>query len=67
MRKGCVRVNFVVWAQKQDVFYKIYHRADHLLHEYLHNFVAACNTRAAAALGELDLAIPRCRTDQFSR
>ena len=29
--------------------------------------MAAHNTRASAALGELTLVIPRCRTDQFSR
>ena len=37
------------------------------MHEYLHHFVAACNTIAAAALGELALGISRCRTDQSSR
>ena len=46
--------------------YKIYHRADHSsLHEYLHHFDAACNTKASAALCELALMIPRCRTVQF--
>ena len=43
--------------------YNIYHRADHPLHEYLHNFVAVRNTTASDALCELALAIQRCRTD----
>ena len=34
---------------------------------YLNHSVAARNTRGSAALGELALVIPRCRTDQFSR
>ena len=34
---------------------------------YLNNFVAASNATASAALGQLALAIPRCRTEQFSR
>ena len=29
---------------------KIFHRADHPIHECLHHFVAAHNTRASAAL-----------------
>ena len=49
------------------LFYEIYHRMDNLMDEYLNNFVAARNTRASAALGELTLVIPRYRTDQFSR
>ena len=49
------------------LLYYIYHRADHPLHEYLHHFVAALNTRPSAALCELALVIPWCRTDQFSR
>ena len=49
------------------LLYKIYLRADHLLHEYLHHFVAARNTRASADLCDLAWVIPRCRTDQFSR
>ena len=48
------------------LLYKIYDRMNHRLREYLHHFVAARNTRAPTALGELSLAIPRCRTDQFS-
>ena len=43
--------------------YKIYHRVDRPMNEYLNNFVAACDTRASAALGKLALVIPRCRTD----
>ena len=39
---------------------------DHPLNEYLNQFVTASNTRALAALGELALMIPHCRTDQFS-
>ena len=35
--------------------------------EYLNDFVAARNTGASAALGELLLVIPICRTDQFSQ
>ena len=35
------------------LLYKIYPRAGHPLHEYLHQFVAARNTRASAALSEL--------------
>ena len=46
---------------------EIYHRADHRLHVYLHHFVAACNTRASAALCEVALVISRCRTNQFNR
>ena len=49
------------------LLYEIYHRAEHPLEECLHHFIAACNIRASAALGELALLIPRCRTDQFSR
>ena len=47
--------------------YKIYHRVDHLIHKYLHHLVAARNTRAPAALGDLALVIPHCRTAQFLR
>ena len=45
---------------------KIYHRADNVLYEYLHHFVAARNIRALVALGELLLVILCCRTVQFS-
>ena len=34
---------------------------------YLNHFVIVRNTRASAVLGELALASPRCRTNQFSR
>ena len=37
------------------------------MNEYLSHFVAACNTGASAALGELGLVIPSCRADQFNR
>ena len=42
---------------------KLYHREDHILHEYLHHSVAARNTRGSAALFKLALVIPRCRTN----
>ena len=48
------------------LLYKIYDREDHPRNKYL-NSVAALNTRALPALGELALVIPCCRTDQFSR
>ena len=47
--------------------YEIYYGADHILHEYLHHFVAASNTRGSNALCELAVVIPRCRTVQYSR
>ena len=47
--------------------YKIYHRVDLPLNDYLNRFVAARNTRTSTALDELALVIPRCRTDQVSR
>ena len=48
-------MNFVVWGTEGRsvplcLLYKIYHRADHTLHDNLHRFIAACNTRASAAL-----------------
>ena len=49
-----------------SLLYKIYHRVDPPMNEYLNHFVAARNTRASAALGDLTFVIPRCRTDQFS-
>ena len=49
------------------LLYKLYYRVDHPVNDYLNNFVAARNTRASGALGELVLAIPCCRTDQFRR
>ena len=48
------------------LLYDIYCRADHHMHEYLYHFIAACNTRASTALGELAMVIPGCRIDQFS-
>ena len=47
--------------------YKIYHRVDHPMNEYLNPFIATLNTRVSAALSKLILVIQRCRTDQFSR
>ena len=49
------------------LLYRFYHRVGHSMNEHLNNFVAARNTRALDAIGELVLVIPRCRTDQFSR
>ena len=37
------------------------------MNEYLNDFIAARNTRTSAALCELLLVIPLCRTGQFSR
>ena len=45
---------------------EIYHEEDHPWYELLHNFVAACNTKASSALGELALVILHCRNNQFS-
>ena len=42
-------------ASVLSLLYKIYHRVCHHMTRYLNNFVAACNTRASAALGELAL------------
>ena len=39
------------------LLYKSYHRVDHPMNEYLHNFVAARIIRALSALGELALVI----------
>ena len=50
-----------------SLLYEIYHRPARHFHEYLHYFVAARNTKASAALDEIALLIPRCRTDQFSQ
>ena len=44
------------------LLYKIYHRVAHSMNEYLSHFVAVRNARASAALGELAVVIPRCRT-----
>ena len=49
------------------LLYKIYHRVDHPMTQYLKHYVAARNTKASAARSELAVLIPRCRTDQFSR
>ena len=54
-------------ASDYYLLYKIYRRANHSLHEYLHHFVAARNTKASTVLGELALGTPRRRSDQFSR
>ena len=35
--------------------------------EYMKHFVAACNTRASADVGEMALVISRCATDRFSQ
>ena len=48
------------------LLYKIYHRADHSMYEYLYHFVVGHNTRASVALGDLDLVILCCIIDQFS-
>ena len=45
------------------LLYEIYRRVDNSMNEYLNRFMAARNTKASAALGELALAIPRCITD----
>ena len=55
------RVSALCWL------YKIYHRVDNPMNEYLDHFVAALNFRTSAALCEFTLAISRCRTEQFSR
>ena len=47
------------------LLHEIYLKVGHPMNEYLNHFVAACNTRASAALGELTLMISRWRTDQF--
>ena len=49
------------------VYLIIYHRVIHLLNKYLKHFVVTRNTRTSAALGEMVLMIPGCRTDQFSQ
>ena len=45
----------------------IHPSVDHLMKQCPHYFVAARNTSDSAALGELALVIPRCRTDQLCR
>ena len=61
-------VNCVVWSTEAlCLLYKIYHRVDHPLNEYLYHFVALRNTKASAVLGELALVSPRCWADQVTR
>ena len=52
-----------MWHRKKVsalcLFYKIYHRVNHPMKEYLKQFVAARNIRASVALGELTLVVPR--------
>ena len=70
VQKGFVRVKCVVWSTEERVGPCVSSvgitRVENHMHDYLHHFVAALNTRVLAALSELALAIPRCRTDQFS-
>ena len=53
-----MRVSFVIWEIEERLvsvlyfLYKIYHRGDHPINEYLKHFVATRNTRASAALGD---------------
>ena len=49
------------------LLYEIYQRVDHPMNEYLNYFIAAHNTRASAALGQLVLVIPRYGTDPFNQ
>ena len=49
------------------LLYNIYHMVGQPMNKYVNHFVAACNTRASAALGELALVISRYIIDQFSR
>ena len=37
---------------------KIYHKVDHPMNKYLKHFVAACNTRASAAVNDVDFVDP---------
>ena len=66
-----LREGELVWLEHRRkvsavcLLYKIYHRTDHPIHEYLHHCVAARNTQTSAALSLLALIIPRCRSDQF--
>ena len=59
LRKGSVRTSCCLVHRRKVsaswLFYKIYHRVDHPMNEPLNRFVAACNTRASTALGELAL------------
>ena len=49
------------------LLYKVYHRVDCPMNEYLNHFMGARNTRVPASVGELASVIPRCRTAQFRR
>ena len=44
------------------LLYEIYNRVDHSMNKCLKHFVAARNTTVSAALCEMALVIPRCRT-----
>ena len=49
------------------LLYNVYHKVDHPMNGYLNHFVVARNTRASAALGEMTLVTPRCRTGEFTQ
>ena len=49
------------------LLYKTHHSAGLPFHKYLQQFAAAYYTRVSAALCELALVIPSCKTDQFSQ
>ena len=60
--KDCVIVSFFCIRHRRKTstlcfLYKIYHRVDHPMNEYLDRFVATRNTRASTVLGELALVI----------
>ena len=62
-----MKVSFVIWlTEEKYLLYEIYHRVNHPVNGYLNHFVAARNTTASTALGELALVISRCRINQFS-
>ena len=68
VQKGCVTMSSCSLAHRRKVralclLYRIYPRVDHSMNGYLDNFVAACNTRTSAALGELALVFLRCRIE----
>ena len=60
-----MRVNFVAWGMEKRSVPRICsirfitEWTDHSMNEYLNHFVATCNARASAALGELILVILR--------
>ena len=60
-------LGYIIKVSALCLIYEVYHRVEHRMNEYLNHFVAARNTRASAALGELVPVIPRCRTVQFGR